>query len=275
VIKNLKERAGGHVYEGYYGTVINYEQELRVARQAARAASEVALRIQLAGFDTESKSDESPVTIADRECEKTILRILAETFPEDGFLGEEGAATESKNGRLWIIDPIDGTRDFVRHNPLWSHLIGLEVNGEVTVGVCLMPVLGQMYFAAKGLGAYRDDTRIFASEKTALNESVLCANQLGGWSGHPLEAKLLPWCSQFWGVRSLGGCLDAMLVASGKAEVWIEPKLQAWDMAGPRVILEEAGARFWNLDGGSSIYTKNVCAFAPGLEPGIRQFLAG
>lgn len=251
-----------------------WEKELRVAREAARAASEVALKIQLTGFDTESKSDESPVTVADRECEQTILRIISEAFPEDGYLGEEGADSGvPKNGRRWIIDPIDGTRDFVRHVPLWSHLIGLEVDGEVVVGVCLMPLLGDMYFAAKGLGAYRNDTRIRCSHKSELNESLLCANQLGGWAAHRLGGDLLEWAAKFWGVRSLGGCLDAMLVASGRAEVWIEPKLQPWDMAGPRIILEEAGAKFWNLDGKASIYTKDVVAFSPELEPHIRAFL--
>jgi histidinol-phosphatase len=253
---------------------MEFEHELFVARQAARRASEIALKIQLTGFDTESKSDESPVTIADRECEKSIVRMIGEAFPGDGFLGEEGAAAETKTGRRWIIDPIDGTKDFVRHNPLWSHLIGLEQDGEVVAGVCYMPVLGNMYFAAKGLGAFRNDSRIYASTVTKKSESILCANQLGGWAKHPLGKGLLDWASSFWGVRSLGGCLDAMLVASGAAEVWIEPKLAPWDMAGPRVILEEAGAKFWNLDGGSTIYSTNVCAFAPGLEPAVREFLA-
>jgi histidinol-phosphatase len=249
------------------------EHELRVARRAARAAAETALRIQQIGFTTESKSDESPVTVADRECEKLIMGMIAEAFPEDGFLGEEGASRDSANGRRWIIDPIDGTRDFVRGNPLWSHMIGLEVNGEVVVGVCLLPVLGKMYFAARGLGAYCDDTRIRVSDRTQLNESVLCANQLNSFAKHPMGPKLLAWSGEFWGVRSLGGCLDAMLVAHGKAEVWTEPKLAPWDMAGPRAILEEAGAKFLNYDGGASIYTNNVCAFAPGLEAEVRKFL--
>ena len=252
---------------------MEFEHELFIARQAARRASEIALKIQLTGFDTESKSDESPVTIADRECERAIVSLISEHFPGDGFLGEEGAASETTTGRRWIIDPIDGTRDFVRGNPLWSHLIGLERDGQVVAGVCFMPLLGRMYFAAKGLGAYRDDTRIRASAKTSPSESVLCANQLGGWTKHPLGTGLLEWASTFWGVRSLGGCLDAMLVASGQADVWIEPKLAPWDMAAPRIILEEAGAKFLNLDGGSTIYSTNVCAFAPGLEPAVRKFL--
>ncbi len=252
---------------------MEFEHELFVARQAARRASEIALKIQLTGFDTESKSDESPVTVADRECEKAIVGMISEAFPGDGFLGEEGASSETTTGRRWIIDPIDGTRDFVRGLPLWSHLIGLEQDGQVVAGVCYMPLLNHIYFAARGLGAYCDDTRIYASTKKAANESLLCANQLGGWSKHPLGKGLLEWASTFWGVRSLGGCLDAMLVASGRAEVWIEPKLAPWDMAGPRIILEEAGAGFLNLDGGSTIYSTNVVAFGPGLEPVVRQFI--
>ena len=252
---------------------LRLEHELRVARQAMRAAAETALRIQQIGFTAESKSDESPVTVADRECERLIMGIISEAFPGDGFLGEEGADRPSTNGRRWVIDPIDGTRDFVRGNPLWSHMVGLEVDGEVQVGVCLMPVLGKMYFAARGMGAYCDDTPIRVSDKTKLNESVLCANQLNSFAKHPMGPKLLAWSGEFWGVRSLGGCLDAMLVASGKAEIWTEPKLQPWDMAGPRVILEEAGAKFLNFDGGSSIYTTNVCAYAPGLDAEVRKFL--
>ena len=101
-----------------------------------------------------------------------------------------------------------------------------------------------MSIAAAASAPARSSSRAIAAlTRAALNESLLCANQLGGWANHRLGPGLLEWASKFWGVRSLGGCLDAMLVASGRAEVWIEPKLQAWDMAGPRVILEEAGAR--------------------------------
>lgn len=250
-----------------------FEHELAVARRAVRTASEAALRIQATGFTSESKSDESPVTIADRECERIIMDTISAAFPDDGFLGEEGANKESRNGRRWVIDPIDGTRDFVRGNPLWSHMVGLEEDGACVVGVVLMPVLGKLYCAALGTGAWCDDVRIRVSDKTAPSESVLCPNALNSWAKHPLGEKLLAWSGEFWGVRSLGGGLDAMLVASGKAEVWIEPKLQAWDMAGPRVILEEAGARFLNFDGGSSIHGGNVCAYAPGLDSSVRKFL--
>ena len=97
-----------------------FEKELAVARRVARESGELAMRLQAQGVEAEEKADLSPVTIADKECEKLISRLLLEAFPDDGLLGEEGANRESANGRKWIIDPIDGTRDFVRGTPVWS-----------------------------------------------------------------------------------------------------------------------------------------------------------
>src|SRR5450755_2115099 len=102
----------------------DWSRELTVAKEAAKQAAELALRYQ-PGIVAETKPDRSPVTKADKECEQLIARILTEAFPGDGVLGEEGASLESRNGRRWIIDPIDGTRDYVRGNPLWANLIGL------------------------------------------------------------------------------------------------------------------------------------------------------
>src|SRR5208282_1338404 len=96
--------------------------------------------------------------------------------PEDGILGEEGASAESRNGRRWIIDPIDGTRDYIRGNALWANLIALEADNEVVVGVVNLPVLGKLYSASRGGGAHRDGSRIHASGKTSIAESVLCVN---------------------------------------------------------------------------------------------------
>src|SRR5580700_7724358 len=123
-------------------------KELEVAQQAARKAAEVALRLQ-PGITSESKADDSPVTPADRECERLIAGILSDAFPEDGILGEEGARADSRSGRRWIIDPIDGTRDYVRGNPLWANLIALEAAGDVAVGVANLPMLGNLYAASR------------------------------------------------------------------------------------------------------------------------------
>src|SRR6202166_1663943 len=152
-----------------------WRREVEVAVQAARKAAEMALRYQ-PGIVAETKPDNSPVTEADRECERLIARILNEAFPEDGLMGEEGTRVESRSGRRWIIDPIDGTRDYVRGNPLWANLIALEADGDVVVGVVNLPVLGKLYSAGRGGGAHCNGSPIHASSKTSVDESVLCVN---------------------------------------------------------------------------------------------------
>ena len=252
---------------------MHFEREIDLAQRIAREAAAVALRYQ-AGIEAEEKSDHSPVTRADRECERLIASALQEAFPEDGILGEEGASVASGSGRRWIIDPIDGTRDYVRGNPLWGPLIALEDGGEVVAGLVHFPSLGGVtYWASRGAGAFRDGQRLRVSSKTSAAESVLCINQFNKLD--PLRrAGLLSWMDRFWAVRNLGGTPDAMMVASGQAEIWIEPAASPWDFAAPKVIIEEAGGVFRNFDGGSSIYAGNAIALVPALASEIDAFLA-
>src|SRR5689334_16023426 len=233
-----------------------WSRELEVAADAARRSAELALRYQ-AGIEAETKSDGSPVTRADRECEQLISRILTDAFPGDGVLGEEGARAESRSGRRWIIDPIDGTRDYVRGNPLWANLIALEEGNEIVAGVVNLPMLGNLYSASRGGGALRNGSTMRVSSKSSIDEAVLCMSAFNKLEGAPLERGMLDWMARFWAVRGLGGATDAMMVASGQAEVWIEPRAAPWDFAPLKVIVEEAGGRFLNFDGGSSIYAGN------------------
>jgi len=245
-----------------------------VAVEAARKAAGIAMQYQ-PNIVAETKADNSPVTEADRECERMIARMLSDVFPDDGIMGEEGARSDSRSGRRWIIDPIDGTRDYVRGNPLWANLIALEAEGDVAVGVVNLPILGQLYTARRGAGAYRNGSRIQASAKISVEESVLCVNGYDKMAKLPFRGRLLDWMARFWAVRGMGGAADAMMVASGQAEVWIEPVASPWDFAPLKVILEEAGARYLNVDGGSSIYAGNAVGCAPGLEHEVRRFLRG
>ena len=135
----------------------------------------------------------------------------AARFPDDGILGEEGAHRESRNGRKWIVDPIDGTRDFVRGLPFWAVLIGLEVDGEVVVGVTHMAAQPSMYHAVKGGGAFCNDRPISISGIDGPSNALACINGLNNVTGVPMGIKVLPWMDQFWAVRSLGGCMDAMM----------------------------------------------------------------
>jgi len=253
------------------GTV-PWEKELTVARDAVAAAAEIAIGMQ-AGIVAETKDDLSPVTLADRECERAIASMLRREFPEDGLFGEEGARIESANGRRWIIDPIDGTRDYVRGNPLWGNLLALEQNDDVVLGVVNLPVLRLTYWAAQGTGAFRNGERIRISEKREIADSVVCLNAWDKLAEQPFKAGLADWLARFWAVRGLGGAADAMMVASGQAEVWIEPSAKPWDFAPLKVIALEAGASYFALDGSDSIYAGSGIVTVPALRAATESFL--
>jgi histidinol-phosphatase len=248
-----------------------YSQEIETARRAAKLSAELALRHQKIGITAENKPDDSPVTIADKECEKLIAKLLDEAFPDDGILGEEGSRKESKNGRRWIIDPIDGTRDFVRGNPLWSVLIALEKDSEVEAGVVHLPLMGNTCWGARGEGSFRNDVRLRVSAIDKPENAVISLNSINRTKNARLLATYL---THFWAFRCLGGTPDAMMVAEGQMDAWVEPKVAPWDMAAAQVILEEAGAVFFAFNGKRSIYEGNCVACTPGLEASMREFFA-
>lgn len=250
-----------------------FDRELQVARRAAVEAAELATQIYAKGITAEAKPDESPVTIADRECERLLERLLLSEFPEDGLLGEEGALRESRSGRRWIIDPIDGTRDFVRGNRHWAVLIGLEEGDKVLAGVCHMPGYGETYAAARGLGADCNGRSLRGSKITSIREAVVCVGGLNSIHAKQVAAGLLSWLGRFWAVRSWGGAPDAMAVAAGHADVWIEAKAAPWDLAPIKVIAEEAGILFFNFNGESSIYGGNCVLCVPALEEEVFRFI--
>ncbi|MGA3190397.1 MAG: inositol monophosphatase family protein [Bryobacteraceae bacterium] len=249
-----------------------YSQEIETARRIADLSAKLALQHQKAGIQAENKPDDSPVTIADKECEKLIAKMLEEAFPEDGILGEEGSRKESKNGRRWIIDPIDGTRDFVRGNPLWSVLIALEKEGEVQAGVVHVPLMGNTCWGSRGGGAFRNDVRLRVSSIDKPENAVISLNSLNRVKSASHVALMTSYLSMFWAFRCLGGTPDAMMVAEGQMDAWVEPKVAPWDMAAAQVILEEAGAVFFAFNGKRSIYEGNCVGCTPGLEKSLREF---
>lgn len=249
-----------------------WERELEVARELAVRAGEMALRMRERGIAVEAKADLSLVSEADRACERLIVTALEQQFPGDGVLGEEGSAQPARSGRRWIIDPIDGTLDYLRGIPVWSALIALEEGGEVVVGVCHLAETGETYYAARGAGAYRNGVRLVASRASDPAEAVLCVNALHKAGGATWRERLVGLMGRFRAVRSFGGCQDAMLVAAGRADAWIEPEAREWDLASLKVIAEEAGAGFFNFDGGASIYGGDCVIAAPGLVAMLREW---
>jgi histidinol phosphatase-like enzyme (inositol monophosphatase family) len=252
---------------------MNYDRELAVASKLAAEAGQIALEFQRKGVTAEEKADESPVTAADRACEKLLVEGLQREFTQDGFLGEEGANRKGSNGRRWIIDPIDGTKDFVRNIPLWAVLIGLEESGEIVAGVACCPGQGLLMSASKGCGTWVNGTRVRVSEQDTPSQAILSFNGFNKAGVAHFADDLLSWVGRFWAVRSLGGSVDAMLVASGRADVWIEPNAQPWDLAALKILIEEAGGCFGAFDGTDSIYAGNAWACAPGLQPYVAQLI--
>ncbi len=254
-----------------------FERELRVALAAIAGAGEIALRFAREGFSTEQKPDDSPVTAADKACEELMAGMLAAEFPDDGLLGEEGAETTGASGRRWIIDPIDGTRDFVRGNRFWANFLALEDAAGPALGIVSFPALGELYWAARGMGAWRmadgSETRIRASAVADLSQAVGCINGLSSAASHSFAPRLLPFMQRFWTIRSMGGALDAMYVCSGLADFWLEATAKPWDLAPLAIIARESGARFLSHSGEETIYGGNAVIYTPGLDAAAREFL--
>jgi len=235
------------------------DKELEVAVEAARAAGQVALKHYGGSVAVTLKPDRSPVTQADKEAEQVIVELLRSAFPAYGFLGEEFGAQGDQTVR-WIIDPIDGTRNFVRGVPFWATLIGLEENGEVTLGVVYNPVTGDLFHARRGSGAYANGQRIRVSEVGDLALAFLCHASLnllrptGYWDGF---LRLVDATER---QRGFGEYYAYALVARGQAEIAVEADLKPWDLAPIKILIEEAGGRFTDLDGNPTIYSGTALA---------------
>lgn len=227
--------------------------------RAAEAAGEVAMKYYRGGFEVTIKPDQTPVTQADREAEQAIKAILRRAYPDHGFLGEE-LGEEGPKERRFIIDPIDGTKNFIRRVPIWAVLLGLEEAGEITAGVMLNPALGEMFWARRGDGAWSADERLRVSDCERLDEATLLHSDLhlmregGFWD--PL-VRLVDACRR---TRGFGDYYGYGLVAGGKAEIYVETDLKPWDAAPVKILVEEAGGRLTDFGGRPTIYGGSVLA---------------
>jgi histidinol-phosphatase len=186
---------------------------------------------------------------------------LQKAFPDDGFLGEELGDQPGTSGYRWILDPIDGTRSFVRNIPLWATLIGLEYRGELIAGVAYLPAVGQTtYRALRGDGAYRDDRRIRVSDVARLEESALFYSSVAWFvkAGKSSEFLKLAACTQRQ--RGFGDFYGFVLVAQGSGEIMAEHGVKVWDVAGLSVLVEEAGGAFTNWQGTPTAHCPDVIA---------------
>ena len=244
---------------------LDLDLALSTARKAVEAASAASLAHFRRGVAVELKPDRTPVTIADRESEAAIARVVREAFPGHGILGEETGASGDGAESRWIIDPIDGTRGFTRGGSFWGPLVALEHRGEIVAGAMAMPALGETYWAARGMGAWlqrgsEPPVRLRVSGIPAWADATLSLGEMRFLFAKELSEKMLrltTTCAQARCYGDLAGC--AMLL-TGRAEAWVEAGVQIWDLAPLQVLVEEAGGKFTDFAGNATVKSGNAIA---------------
>lgn len=244
------------------------EKRLELARKFAREAGELTLNYFYA-LDTvavERKDDQSPVTVADREAEKLLRKRIEEHFPDDAVFGEEFPAKEGMSGFRWLLDPIDGTKSFIHGVPLYSTLIGITKDGEPVAGVIELPPVGETVWAGRGLGAWHETPRTTEpvqakvsdcrnlSEALFLNSEVIWFDRTDRGNAYKRLEKSVRL------TRTWGDAYGYAMVATGRADVMVDPILSDWDAGPLLVVLEEAGGKFTDWKGTPTIFGKEGVA---------------
>lgn len=249
--------------------------EIGAAVETVLAACDEADAISLASFRrsirVEAKPDASFVTEADTAVERAIRERITARFPDHGLVGEEYGVSESESGRRWIIDPIDGTHNYMRGVPVYATLIALEIEGHLAVGAVSAPALHRRWFSWDGGGAWAADTvpdgwdrdsavRLSVSEVDRLDEASLVYSSYPSIEQSGWAPGFGPLLGEVWRDRGLGDFYGYMLVAEGAAEAMVEAELKLWDLAGPRAVMQHAGARVTDISGGTDMPAHGVLA---------------
>lgn len=238
---------------------MTWAADLALAHQICDAADEVTLsRYLAADLKVETKPDTTPVTEADQAAERTIRELLTNQRPDDGVLGEEFGTDTTGNGRRWIVDPIDGTKNYLRGVPVWCTLIALEDAGELVVGMASAPALGRRWWASRGAGAFTRDVtgavrRLRVSGVRELADASFSFSDEAGWEQRGAAEGLRTLVEQCWRTRAYGDFLSHVLVAEGAVDIAAEPALAPWDMAALIPIVTESGGTVTGYSGGAAM----------------------
>lgn len=234
---------------------INLRDIVDVAVEAAYLGGRRTLAYFNAGVDVEIKADQSPVTRADRESEEIIRARILRAFPSHSILGEEKGEVKGDPEVRWIVDPIDGTKSFIRGVPLYTTLIGVEVKGKPTVGVIYVPALDEMVWGAVGMGCWWNGRSARVSNVNKIEAATLLTSSYTGSVARSDAFEKLAKRAKFTG--GWGDAYGYLLVATGRADIMIDPVLNPWDMAALAPVLSEAGGRFTNWLGEETIWGKD------------------
>lgn len=225
---------------------------LTTGLEAVKEAEAVTLKYLDQDVREQLKEDQSPVTVADQEAEEAIKSCILSKFPDHTFYGEEGEKIDLTNhqGFTWIIDPIDGTKSYLRKNPLFATQLALLKDGELIVGISNAPLLNELLYAEKGFGCFLNDRRVRVSQVTEIKEAYASFGSLRYFAQNGNLDALVQIASDAKWARGLGDFWSYHLLVQGKLEVMIEANTKLWDIAALKVIVEEAGGRMTQLDGG-------------------------
>ncbi|PIZ63598.1 inositol-phosphate phosphatase [Candidatus Saccharibacteria bacterium CG_4_10_14_0_2_um_filter_52_9] len=241
---------------------------LPVAINAVKAAQDVILKYYKdEQLEVATKEDQTPVTVADQQAEDIIKQTILAAFPDHTFFGEEGEKVDLQNhkGFTWIIDPIDGTKSFIRGLPLFGTLLALMHDGELIVGVSNAPVWGELVYAVKGEGAFLNDTQLSVSKVNQINEAYLSNGRLKYFEDIKKVPQLLAISREAKWARGLGDFWIYHLVAEGKVDIMMEGSVKFWDIAAAKVIVEEAGGTMSQLDGQPITYQSTTALATNGM----------
>ena len=227
---------------------------LELAITAGRAAGLLTLTWFQTEIDVERKADKSPVTIADKSAEQLLRQRIADAFPFDAILGEEFGETRGTSGFRWILDPIDGTKSFISGVPLYGTLVGVEHSGQALVGLIYIPALDEGVYAERGGGAWHfrgseTPRRVHVSGKRSLAEGLFVTSQVDNFAERGAEEAYRQLTEAASIARTWGDCYGYLLVATGRAEVMVDPVMNVWDAAAVQPIIEEAGGSFTDWHG--------------------------
>ena len=255
---------------------IDGSDELRVALRAAGAAADISRAYYRRNVAVRRKADRTPVTDADVECEQAIRRIVLDAFPDHGFYGEETGRSNADADALWLVDPIDGTKGFVRDYPFFSTQIALQRGGRIVLGVSSGTMFDELAWAEAGCGAWLNGERLQVSEVTTLDAAAVSTGNLRRLAAGPGWAALAPVLAAADRTRGYGDFYHYHLLAAGRIEAVIESDVNILDIAALSLIVSEAGGVFTDLDGRPvGLETTSVLAATPALHAGLLRRLAG
>ena len=246
---------------------------MRVAIDAVTRAGDHAQRVFGRRHRIMVKADSTPVTAVDRACEEIARRVISRAFPADGFLGEEFGLTRAGSGTRWILDPIDGTKSYIRGIPYWGTLLARETAGKLDLGVMYLPVMGKLLWATRGGGAFMNKRRLRTSPRLSLRGALVLSGDFDLFVKHRALKRLAAVARRGTIVRGGGDCVAYMWLAGGHADAVVEPVVGPWDVAAPRIIVEEAGGVFTDWNGRNSHMIETVLAATGRLHKPLLSLL--